>query len=227
MLSCSIGVGNCIGGAPEPKICHFVCSVAVACPRACSCLLAYGCWQRPALSLDPQPGSSAWIIPMSHASTVEVEGQQCLRPSYLIVFANKAVVGERPHFPSVWHSSSSVLSSATSHNQDSAAVGCFSEEATSNHVIWSSDGKLRDFNTLERCGVGLGGQRDTLTFPLRLLRRTGRAHLQLNVCGQLQCEHQTPLPGGRCCSAPRTCYCVKFAACSGREYFCCFKWISC
>lgn len=58
----------------------------------------------------PQPGSSAWIIPMSRASTMEVEGQQCLHPSYLIEFANKAVVGERPHFPSVWHSSSSVLS---------------------------------------------------------------------------------------------------------------------
>lgn len=79
----------------------------------------------------PQPGSLAWIIPMSRASTMEVEGQQCLHPSYLIEFANKAVVGERPHFPSVWHSSSSVLSSPTSHNQDSAAVGCFSEEATS------------------------------------------------------------------------------------------------
>lgn len=47
----------------------------------------------------PQPGSSAWIIPVSRASAVEVEAQQGLRPSYLIVFANKAVVGERLCFP--------------------------------------------------------------------------------------------------------------------------------
>lgn len=33
-------------------------SVAVVCPGACSCLLAYGCQWCPALSLDPQPGSS-------------------------------------------------------------------------------------------------------------------------------------------------------------------------
>lgn len=29
-----------------------------------------------------------------------------------------------------------------------------------------------------------------LTFPLLLLRRTGRAHLQLDVCGWFHCEHQ-------------------------------------
>lgn len=86
-----------------------------------------------------------------------------MRPSYLTVFANKVVVEERPHFPSVWHSSASVPSSPTSHIQDLAAVGCFSEGAISNHVIWSSGGKLRDFNTPERCRVGLGELRDTLS----------------------------------------------------------------
>lgn len=95
---------------------------------------------------------------MSRASTVEVEAQQCLRPRYLIVFANKVVVGERPCFPSVWHSSASVLSSSTSHNEDSAGGGCFSEEAISHHVVWSSDRKLRDLNTFRDAGLGLVGR---------------------------------------------------------------------
>lgn len=131
---------------PEPNFSHFVGTVAVVCPRACSCLLAWDAGG----SLP-----SAWIIPVSCGSTVEVEAQQCLRPSYLTVFANKAVVEERPHFPSVWRSSASLLSSPTSHKQDLAAVGCFSEGAISNHVIWSSDGKLRDFNTPRDAGLGL------------------------------------------------------------------------
>lgn len=155
-----------------------------------------------------------------------MEAQQCLRPRYLIVFANKVVVGERPYFPSVWHSSASVLSSSTSHNEDSAGGGCFSEEAISHHVVWSSDRKLRDLNTFRDAGLGLVGKGHTLTFPL-LLRRTRRQYLQLDVCERLHCKHQTLPPGSRCCSAPRTSCSVKFAACPGREYFCHFKWISC
>lgn len=85
MLSRSIRIENCIGGVPEPNFSHFVGTVAVVCPRACSCLLAWDAGG----SLP-----SAWIIPVSCGSTVEVEAQQCLRPSYLTVFANKAVVEE-------------------------------------------------------------------------------------------------------------------------------------
>lgn len=102
-----------------------------------------------ALSLDPQPGSS-----LCHVRAP----WRCLRPSYLIVFANRAVVGERPRFSSVWHSSASVLSSPTSHSQDLAAVGCFSAESISNHVIWSSDGKLRDLKHPWDAGLGMVGR---------------------------------------------------------------------
>jgi len=72
-----------MGGEPEPEVSHFVGTAAVACPKACSRLLAYGCWRRSALSLA------------SHASTVEVEGQQCLCLSYLTAFGSKALLGER------------------------------------------------------------------------------------------------------------------------------------
>lgn len=159
MLRHSIRVRNCIGGVPEPKLSHFVGTVAAVCPRACSCLFSI---HMPVVAC-PQPGSSAWIIPVSRAGAVEVEARHSLRPRYPIVFANKAVVGERPRFPSVQHSSASILSSPTSHHQDSAAVGCFSEQAISNRVIWSSDRKQRDLNTLEKCKVGLGGQRAMLS----------------------------------------------------------------
>lgn len=60
-----------MGGEPEPRISHFVGTAAVVCPKACSCLLAYGFWRHSALSL------------VSCASAVEVEGHQCLHPDCL------------------------------------------------------------------------------------------------------------------------------------------------
>lgn len=78
-----------MGGEPEPKISHFVGTAAVACPKACSCLLVYGCWRRSALSL------------VSRESAMEVEGQQCLCPGYLTAFGNETVLGEMIALPSV------------------------------------------------------------------------------------------------------------------------------
>lgn len=110
-------------------------------------------------------------------------------------------------------------------------VGCFSEEATSNLLIWSSGENLRDLNIPGKCMLGsfvCWQSRRKGFFPLPTPAagwgQWGCHHW--DFCGYVSCESSARLPMLSASQDLLPQGLLKFVSCCLKKYFACFKWIS-